>query len=240
MKLLLENWRKYLNEEEQNIYSFDFDNTLIRYHTLEDGDVEYIGPHEENIQLAKNLAAAGNKVIIVTSRAKPSGPKKPWDDSPLPEELIAEFDLPIEEIYYTFGYFKADKLVELGVTKHWDDDEEEVDKGKYMKSKDSDSEIASLKKQIAELQSGIDEKIQKEADTRLRKLGFREETGLKAPEIVRYDTMGVEDTTPIQKSEEPTNVVEQLAKMSYTQLRTLQHKIQSGDTDGVPRELIEG
>ena len=52
--------------------------------------------------------------------------------------------------------------------------------------------------------------------------------------------MGVEDTTPIQKSEEPTNVVEQLAKMSYTQLRTLQHKIQSGDTNGVPRELIEG
>lgn len=121
-----------------------------------------------------------------------------------------------------------------------DDDEEEVDKGKYMKSKDSNSEIATLKKQIAELQSGIDEKIQKEADTRLRKLGFREETGLKAPEVVRYNTMGVEDTTPIQKSEEPTNVVEQLAKMSYTQLRTLQHKIQSGDTDGVPRELIEG
>jgi hypothetical protein len=121
-----------------------------------------------------------------------------------------------------------------------DEDEEEVDKGHYTKSIDSNSEIASLKKQLAELQSGIDEKIQKEADTRLRKLGFREETGLKAPEIVRYDTMGVEDTTPIQKSEEPTNVVEQLAKMSYTQLRTLQHKIQSGDTDGVPRELIEG
>ena len=135
---------------------------------------------------------------------------------------------------------EEDEEEEMDKADEDDDDEEEVDKGKYMKSKDSDSEIASLKKQIAELQSGIDEKIQKEADTRLRKLGFREETGLKAPEIVRYDTMGVEDTTPIQKSEEPTNVVEQLAKMSYTQLRTLQHKIQSGDTDGVPRELIEG
>ena len=121
-----------------------------------------------------------------------------------------------------------------------DEDEEEVDKGHYSKSKDTNSEIASLKKQIAELQSGIDEKIQKEADVRLRKLGFREETGLKAPEVVRYDTMGVEDTTPIQKSENPGTVVDQLAKMSYTQLRTLQHKIQSGDTDGVPRELIEG
>ena len=146
----------------------------------------------------------------------------------------------IDDIIEEIEEEEAEEEEEIDKADEDDDDEEEVDKGKYMKSKDSNSEIASLKKQIAELQSGIDEKIQKEADTRLRKLGFREETGLKAPEIVRYDTMGVEDTTPIQKSEEPTNVVEQLAKMSYTQLRTLQHKIQSGDTDGVPRELIEG
>ena len=126
MKLILENWRKYLNEEEQNIYSFDYDNTLIRYHTLEDGDVEYIGPHEENIQLAKDLASAGNKIIIVTSRFAPTGPKKPWDDAPSPGELIAEFGLPIEEIYYTNGDLKAQKLIELGVSKHWDDDEDEV------------------------------------------------------------------------------------------------------------------
>ena len=126
IKLLLENWRKYLNEEEQNIYSFDFDNTLIRYHTLEDGDVEYIGPHEENIQLVRDLAAAGNKVIIVTSRAKPTGPKKPWDDAPTPEELIIQLGLPIEVVEYTRGDPKVKMLKKLGVTKHWDDDIEEL------------------------------------------------------------------------------------------------------------------
>ena len=146
----------------------------------------------------------------------------------------------IDDIIEEIEEEEAEEEEEIDKADEDDEDEEEVDKGKYMKSKDSNSEIATLKKQIAELQSGIDEKIQKEADARLRKLGFREETGLKAPEVVRYDTMGVEDTTPIQKSEEPTNVVDQLTKMSYTQLRTLQHKIQSGDTDGVPRELIEG
>ena len=118
--------KDFITEEEQQIYSFDFDNTLIRYHTLEDGDVEYIGPHEENIQLVKELAAEGHKVIIVTSRFKPTGPKKPWDSSPLPEELIAEFNLPIDEVHYTQGNLKAEKLVELGVVKHWDDDEEEI------------------------------------------------------------------------------------------------------------------
>jgi len=129
MKLLLENWRKYLKEEdnlEQNIYSFDFDNTLIRYQTLEDGDVEYLGPHEENIALLKDLAAQGNKVIIVTSRCKPTRPKYDWDKAPTPEEAIQEFGLPVEEVHYTYGNLKADKLIELGVTKHWDDDDDEV------------------------------------------------------------------------------------------------------------------
>ena len=152
MKLLLENWRKFVKEErgfgegeppdgewykkqtivveddnlEQNIYSFDFDNTLIRYETLEDGDVEYLGPHEENIALLKDLAAQGNKVIIVTSRAKLNRPKYEWDKAPTPEEAIQEFGLPVEEVHYTYGNLKADKLMELGVSKHWDDDDDEV------------------------------------------------------------------------------------------------------------------
>jgi hypothetical protein len=118
-----------LSEEdnlEQNLYSFDFDNTLIRYHTLEDGDVEYLGPHEENIALLKDLAAQGNKVIIVTSRSPLKHPKYEWDKAPTPEEAIQEFGLPIEEVHYTYGNLKADKLMELGVTKHWDDDDDEI------------------------------------------------------------------------------------------------------------------
>ena len=181
-------------------------------------------------ELQKSELAEMIKSIVSQAVAEFSKADEEEDDQD--EEDIDDIIEEIEE--------EEDEEEEMDKAHEDDDDEEEVDKGKYMKSKDSNSEIATLKKQIAELQSGIDEKIQKEADTRLRKLGFREETGLKAPEVVRYNTMGVEDTTPIQKSEEPTNVVEQLAKMSYTQLRTLQHKIQSGDTDGVPRELIEG
>ena len=130
MKQILKEWRKYIAEEdnlEQNIYSFDFDNTLIRYETLEDGDVEYLGPHEENIALLKDLVEQGHKVIIVTSRSRPTRAKFDWDKAPTPEEAIKEFNLPVEEVYYTFGDLKADKLLELGVSKHWDDDEDEVE-----------------------------------------------------------------------------------------------------------------
>ena len=126
MKLLLETWKHYMTEDNRQVYSFDFDNTLIRYETLEDGDVVYLGPHEENIQILKDLAAAGNKVIIVTSRAKLSGPKKPWDDAPTPEELVADMGLPVTTIEYTAGDFKVERLKDLGVVKHWDDDAEEI------------------------------------------------------------------------------------------------------------------
>jgi len=76
------------------------------------------------------LAEEGNKVIIVTSRSRPNKPKFDWDKAPTPEEAIEEFNLPVEEVYYTFGDLKADKLLELGVSKHWDDDEDEVEAAK--------------------------------------------------------------------------------------------------------------
>ena len=33
MKLILENWNKFLNEEKKGAYSFDYDETLIKYKT---------------------------------------------------------------------------------------------------------------------------------------------------------------------------------------------------------------
>ena len=100
MKHIIKEWRKYIAEEdnlEQNIYSFDFDNTLIRYETLEDGDVKYLGPHEEYINTLRKLADDGHQVVIVTSRT-PLDKKFPWDDAPTPEELVADLNLPVEII----------------------------------------------------------------------------------------------------------------------------------------------
>ena len=150
MKIILESWRRYLCEEEVT-YSFDFDNTLVKYQTLEDGDVVYLGPHEKNIQLLKNLAAEGNKIIIVTSRAKLKGEKLPWDDTPTPEEAIEEFGLPVDEVYYTFGDLKADKLLELGVSKHWDDDEEEVEA----------AEAAGIEAILVPVEEGLTDRLRK-------------------------------------------------------------------------------
>ena len=121
-----------------------------------------------------------------------------------------------------------------------DEEEEEAEKGGMGYKKSQEDEIAFLKNQINEIQNGIDEKIEKEATTRLRQLGFREENGLQAPELIKYDsTMGVDEETPIKKSEDNNDgVIDQLSKLSYRELRNLQYKIQVGDTDGVPNELM--
>ena len=84
--------------------------------------------------------------------------------------------------------------------------------------------------------------VQTEAENRLRKMGFREETGLVAPKVIQKDAaigLGVDGSTPIKKSaESASDTVEQLMDMSYQELRNLQYRLEAGDTDGLPKELI--
>lgn len=108
---------------------------------------------------------------------------------------------------------------------------------------EDDDEIMAMRKQIATLtkrlestQVDMKKSISSEAESRLRKMGFREENGLKAPEI--SGGLGVDDTPIVKASNADGDVATQLSELSYKQLRDLQHKIESGDTDGVPRELL--
>jgi hypothetical protein len=92
-----------------------------------------------------------------------------------------------------------------------------------------------LQKQLAETQANIQNAVQSESEERLRKMGFREENGLQAPKVM--NGLGVDSTTPIQKSA-TVDTPDQLAELSYSELRNLQHKIESGETDGLPKELL--
>ena len=111
-----------------------------------------------------------------------------------------------------------------------DDDDEDDDEMKSMQK-----ELDSLRKQLASFEQGIDKSVEEASEARLRKMGFREERGLVAPQI---QALGTDGTTPIVKSVDQGDTVDQLADLSYGELRTLQMKIQSGDTAGVPKELL--
>jgi hypothetical protein len=112
-------------------YSFDYDNTLIRYKFLEqDGkvvDAMYTEPHYKNINLLKLIAEAGHQVYIVTSRIKGLVFDKIIDNSPKPEDLVKAMSLPVSDIIYTQGGCKLPYLVEMGIDEHWDDCPEQCD-----------------------------------------------------------------------------------------------------------------
>ena len=95
-------------------------------------------------------------------------------------------------------------------------------------------QIAKLQKELEATKGNMQKAVTAEAESRLRKMGFREETGLQAPKVVKG--LGLDDTPIIQKGEGDT--AGQLAELSYSELRRLQHQIETGNTDGVPRELL--
>lgn len=105
-------------------------------------------------------------------------------------------------------------------------------------------QIVSLKKGMATGTGGMSELqsiVKRESEDRLRKMGFREETSLQGPQLIRYDDpsmLGTDGTTPIKKSSTPENTVDELSKLSYKQLRDMQTQIEVGDTDGLPQELV--
>tara|TARA_R110001583_G_scaffold10203_2_gene47461 strand:+ start:500 stop:1342 length:843 start_codon:yes stop_codon:yes gene_type:complete len=118
----------------------------------------------------------------------------------------------------------ADEPVE---EKGMDEDDDDMEK--------MQKQIESLKKQLADSQTNMQKAVQNESEDRLRKMGFREETGLQAPKVV--NGLGVDGIAPIQKSA-AVDTPDQLAQLSYSELRKMQHNIETGNTDGVPRELL--
>jgi hypothetical protein len=108
-------------------YSFDYDNTLIKYAYLydEEGniiDAVYDKPHQENINLLRELSEdINNTIYIVTARVKGLTFEPCIDSSPKPEDLIRVLNLPVAEIVYTKNRCKLPVLVENNISDHWDD-----------------------------------------------------------------------------------------------------------------------
>jgi len=114
--------------------------------------------------------------------------------------------------------------------KGMDDEDDESDEMKSMKK-----QVAALEKALASTKTDMQKAVTAESEARLRKMGFREETGLQAPKLTKG--LGVDDTPVLQKSA-GADTAEQLAGLSYSELRRMQTQIEAGNTDGIPRELL--
>jgi len=117
-------------------------------------------------------------------------------------------------------------------------EEEDMERGHGYKSvEELTKQLNDLQLQLQNVEGGIQKQVQTESEERLRKMGFREETGLQRPKQIQYD-LGTDGTTPIVKQQTEGDTVDQLVNLSYKELRELSARIQAGDTDGIPRELL--
>ena len=111
-----------------------------------------------------------------------------------------------------------------------EDDEEEMDEMKSLAK-----QVKMLKKALKTTEANMQKAIKVESEERLRKMGFKEDNGLQAPQRV---SLGLDGTDTIKKSADNIEVVDQLASLSYKELRDMQTSIEAGKTDGIPRELL--
>jgi len=145
-----------------------------------------------------------------------------------------------------YGFSKQPGSMPEGLDEDEDEngDEDEEDKEKkeeYPEIEEMAKAIADIQKMVSSKGKNVQKMVQAETEQRLRKMGFREESGLNSPKLIRYDdALGVDDTSPIRKAATEEDTVDQMMQMSYGELRRLQEQVENGDTDGIPRELLEG
>ena len=104
------------------IVTFDFDDTLTLPHYDEEEELWTSGlePNKKTISAMKKFASKGYEVKIVTSRHGTGNHKKDV------ATFTKKHNLPVKDIIFTNGKYKADTLERLGSVLHYDDDTEEI------------------------------------------------------------------------------------------------------------------
>ena len=104
------------------LVTFDFDDTLTMPRWDEEEELWMGGtePNKKTISAMKKFASKGYEVKIVTSRHGTSDHKRAI------ATFARKYGLPIKDIIFTNGKWKADTLDKIGSILHYDDDKEEI------------------------------------------------------------------------------------------------------------------
>jgi hydroxymethylpyrimidine pyrophosphatase-like HAD family hydrolase len=104
------------------LVTFDFDDTLTMPRWDEEEELWMGGtePNKKTISAMKKFASKGYEVKIVTSRHGTSDHKRAI------ATFVRKYGLPIKDIIFTNGKWKADTLDKIGSILHYDDDKEEI------------------------------------------------------------------------------------------------------------------
>jgi FMN phosphatase YigB (HAD superfamily) len=129
MKYLFENWREYLKEENKQVVTFDFDDTLSKSDFNDDtGTWKHTGPHEPMIKRIKEFINEPNtSVYVITSRYEDREDKSlKNEDQRSVREFLDDHNLRVDGVFFTNGQPKIETLLKLGSSMHHDDDPEDI------------------------------------------------------------------------------------------------------------------
>ncbi len=104
------------------------------------------------------------------------------------------------------------------------DDDEDVENAMVGRMK---KQIDQLSKQIEAYEGSVSKAVTQETEERLRKMGFKEERRLVAP--TQTSSFGQDDVKIVKGSPIDGDITEQLADLSYSELRKLQHQVSNGE-----------
>ena len=213
--------------------------------------------YEEDLQLAEEeqynalikgvameviaMIKSDNEVGIDPTEKKVGGTKLSDGDADDSAETIDDATgTPTKDAQDTIVGGKEVNVAKMSkkVMKAGDEEEEEEDERSQDEIYEMKKQLETLQKQIVGYQEAIKKSNDAEVVERLERMGFREETGLAAPKIIPDETLGTEGQSFISKAEQQEDVVDQLSKLSFKELRTLQERVESGQTEGLPTELF--
>jgi hypothetical protein len=107
----------------------------------------------------------------------------------------------------------------------WDEEEDEEKR-----------QLRSLKKELDDLKSSINDQVSDGVAARLNKSGFKEANTLKAPRMIDLGA----DAAPLSKDvSTEEDLLDILVKMDDKEVRRLESKVMGGDYDGVPIEILK-
>jgi hypothetical protein len=112
---------------------------------------------------------------------------------------------------------------------------EEEEEDEWDDEDDERKQLRSLKKELDDLKSSINDQVSDGVAARLNKSGFKEANTLKAPRMIDLGA----DAAPLSKdvtTEE--DLLDILVKMDDKEVRRLEGKVMAGDYDGVPHEIL--
>ena len=120
-----------------------------------------------------------------------------------------------------------------------EEDEEVIEEMRLMRK-----QMNSLRKMNSKLQKQLDgvgttfaSATDKKADALMQKMGYRKEQST-APRLVTPQTIAPSDVPIVKGNAQSADIADQLSDLSWSEVWNLRLQKMSGETDGLPKELL--